>query len=164
MNKINIDISGLGLIIYSANSTCHIAEGEDYLSLHYSDVNDVLNHIYQGTIPGFCTGSPGSYELNIITSPPDENLITASDYRLRLWVKVTGGKLYFRDLYDLMYWEQLCPSEQIVEINDGNYEVTVCTFIPPSKIIGDNQKITIFLNRVESPPRLKYMGVPMLCE
>ena len=56
---IEMDIVGLGMILYSPKSAQHIKEGDDYLQSNYWDPAKVEQHCLDGTIVGFCTGSPG---------------------------------------------------------------------------------------------------------
>ena len=57
--QINLKIVGLGIIFYSPYAVKSIREGELHLMRHYNEPQDVLEHIYKGSIVGFCTGSPG---------------------------------------------------------------------------------------------------------
>lgn len=162
--SIDLDVTGLGIIFYSKEGIPPISEEEDYLESSYTTVSDVLDHIYQGSLVSFCTGSPGAFTLNVVFSQPDEKLLEISDYRLRLWLNVKGGSVCFRDLYDLMEWDSECPDGQMIKVEDGYYQVTVCTSLPKSGVLGDGQTITLFFNRVNEPPKLKYNGVPLLCD
>lgn len=63
--SISLNISGLGIIMYSAPSVSHIRLEEDYLEGHYLEPEDVLRHVCAGTLVGFGTASPGKYILEI---------------------------------------------------------------------------------------------------
>lgn len=161
--EIKLDISGLGIIIYSDFAVKHIKEDEDYFSSHYESDRQVLKHVYKGSIVGFCTSSPGSYTLKIKDGYPDENEIELYEFTMRLGIQVKGGRVYFRDLYDLMEWTHQCQEDQIMDLSDGFYHITLCTNIPETGVIGDNQIINIYFNKLDKMPKLKFDGVPTLC-
>lgn len=164
MNKkqFQISISGLGIIFYSPQSVKHIEEGEDYLGEHYSIPQDVIKHIYEGSIVGIATGTPGDFYLNIYQSiqPDIENI--APDYALKLCLKVTDNVVYFRDLYVLLSWEKESETDIQLNIENGYYEVIVCSWLPKSGIRGKNQQIDMYFNKTETLPELHYEGVPAL--
>lgn len=160
--ELQIRIAGLGIIFYSPQSVKHIEEGEDYLGEHYSEPQDVIKHIYEGSIVGIGTGTPGIFNLNIYRNiyPDIERL--NPDYALKLCLKVTDNIVYFRDLYVLLNWEREDTSELKITMENGCYEVIVCSWLPISGIRGDNQQIDIFFNKVDRLPELYYRGVPSL--
>lgn len=66
------------------------------------------------------------------------------DYALKLCLKVTGHTVYFRDLYVLLSWEAETSSDIKVDMEDGNYEVIVCSWLPESGIRGKHQQIDFY--------------------
>lgn len=160
--QFRISISGLGIIFYSPQSVKHIEEGEDYLGEHYSDPKDVIKHIYEGSLVGVATGTPGDFNLNIYQSikPDIENI--DPDYALKLCLKVTDNVVYFRDLYVLLSWETESATDIKMDIENGYYEVIVCSWLPKSGIRGNNQQIDMYFNKTETLPKLHYEGVPAL--
>ena len=66
------------------------------------------------------------------------------------------------DLFCLMEWSNDCPEEQILSIDPGYYHITLCTKRPVSGVLGDNQTIYVYLNRMEKMPELNWLGVPQL--
>lgn len=155
LNKeIELDIIGVGIILYSEESVSHIKEGEDYFLSNYQTIDQVLTHIYDGTIVGFCTSSPGRYILKVRYGYPEEEVLDLSDYVLRLGVHVTGGKVFVRYLYDLMEWTSECPEEQIIQLEDGYYHITFYSNLPNSKKRGDNQIIFLYFNKLNKMPKL----------
>ena len=64
--QFKINIAGLGIIFYSPQAVKHIEIGEDYLGEHYSKPVDVIKHVYEGSIVGIATGTPGNFYLNIL--------------------------------------------------------------------------------------------------
>lgn len=157
--EIILNIKGLGIILYSEYAVEEIGEEEDYFSEHYQNPEDVLKHIYSGTIVGFGTGSPGNYILKFYKGYPSEK--REYDYSFRLWIKVKERKVCIRDLYDLMEWSRECSDEQKIEIDDGIYHLTVCSNLPESGYRGDEQVIELYFNMLETTPKLKYNGIPM---
>jgi hypothetical protein len=161
--QLDLEISGLGIVIYSPFAAAHIANEDDYLQRKYNNSSDVVEHLMNGTIVGFCTGSPGRFTLKISSGYPTQFVLDASEFKLRLGVIVRDQQLCFRDLYDLMQWFP-CPTNQIIRIPDGIYHVTVCSNVPESGVIGDGQTIQIYLQPLKEFPILKYAGVPQLCD
>lgn len=159
---IELDITGLGIIMYAREAVEHIKEDEDYFSTNYQAPEQVLKHIYEGSIVGFSTMSPGQYVLKIRYGYPKEEVLDVADYSLRLGIHVTEGKVFFRDLFDLMEWTNECPEEQTINLEDGYYHVTLHSNLPDSKRRGDNQIIFIYFNKLDKMPVLKYKGVPTL--
>lgn len=157
-----LEIDGLGVIMYSPDAVSFIQENEDYLTTKYLTAKQVSEHVNAGTIIGLGTGSPGTYILKIRSGYPDEAILDSSDYVLRLGIKVNEGTVYFRDLYDLMEWTSECPNDQSIQLEDGNYHVTVYSNLPQSKIRGDGQEIHIFFKQLDAFPAIKYNGVPTL--
>lgn len=160
--QFQLDITGLGIIFYSPHAVRHIEEGELYLQEHYWAPQDVVRHVYEGSIVGVATGTPGIFHLNIYqdTQPDIDEL--RPDYALKLCLKVTEHTVYFRDLYVLQRWEKMNETGIKVEMEDGNYEVIVCSWIPESGTLGDHQQIDFYFNRTAELPKLRYEGVPAL--
>ena len=63
-----------------------------------------------------------------------------------------------------MDWNAECPNNQFVEVENGFYHITLCSNIPESEVLGDNQEIFVYLNKLDTMPKLKYAGVPIFCE
>ena len=161
--EIKMDIAGLGIVFYSPRNVEHIPEGCDYLQTNYLTEEQVQSHIQAGTLVGFGTGSPGIYLLKFAAGCPANDVILASEFKLRLGLHCVGGQVCFRDLYDLLDWTSECPGEQILELEEGIYHVTLCSSPPPSGVIGDNQIIHVYLQKLEKFPALATQGVPTLC-
>lgn len=51
-----------------------------------------------------------------------------------------------------------------VLLDDGYYHVTLFGGMPDSGILGDNQTINIYLQKLDAMPDIKYNGVPMYSE
>jgi len=161
---IHLNIIGLGIIMYSDFAVSEIVEGEDYFSKCYQLPEQVAQHIHQGTIVGFCTSSSGSYILRIQNGYPSEAELNSCEFKLRLGIEVKGKRICVRDLFDLMDWKSICQPNQVIQIENGFYHVTLCGNISASGILGDNQEINVFLQLIDKMPALKYSGVPMYCE
>jgi hypothetical protein len=161
--EITLDISGLGIVIYSPESAKHIVEGSDYLTRSYTTEQQVQSHIQKGTIVGFGTGSPGTFILRLHSGYPDEAYLQKCEFKLRLGLHCEGGVVCFRDLFDLLQWHHVCPPERVIALDDGFYHVTLCSDMPDSGALGDNQAINVYLQKVDAFPRLAKQGVPTLC-
>lgn len=162
-HNIVLSIAGLGIIYYSPRSVEHIPPGSNYLRSNYLKSDQVRAHNQQGTIVGFSTGSPGTYILRFHQGNPFEEIVGAATFKLRLGLHCMGGVVCFRDLYDLIKWQRDCPPEQTVSLDDGFYEVALCSSLPSSGIIGDDQVIDFYLNRTNELPKLAKSVMPALC-
>jgi hypothetical protein len=152
---IEMDIKGLGIIFYSEDSVKHIKQGDNYLKNNYWDDIDVLEHIFDGSIVGFCTGSPGQYILEVTICSKEELCISGYDYVMKLGIQVSQNKIYFKDLYDLMDWDNDCADEYTFKIENGFYEVNILSNLPKTKI-------NMFFIRSEKMPQLHYSAIPTL--
>ncbi|HZZ77950.1 MAG TPA: hypothetical protein VFE62_05510 [Gemmataceae bacterium] len=162
--EIEIDVSGLGIILYSPRHAAHIAEGFDYLRSSYRTLKQVQAHLQDGTIVAFYTGSPGIFFLTLHDGPPPTNRLSQCEFKLQLGLHCAGGQVNFRDLYDLMRWTSECPAEQTAQMLDGYYQVTLCSEMPESSIIGNNQSIDIYFEARNAPSELCFpSGGPHLC-
>jgi hypothetical protein len=161
--EIVLDITGLGIIFYSPANVPFIAEGEDYYTTHYASSAGVVPLLLVGTLVGFGTGSPGCFLLRMHSGYPDDFKINQSDFSLRLALHCSGGCVCFRDVYDLREWVSDLPPNQTVALADGYYHVTVCSDMPESGRLGDNQIIDIYFASINDLPILRWEAIPMLC-
>lgn len=162
LGKMQLEVHGLGLILYSPFAVAGIAAGEKYLEEKYWQPEDVARHVKAGTIAGFCTGSPGAYELSLIEGRPSAIHLIPYPHRIALGLEVRDRTVCVRDLYDLQRWKPLCPSEQTCALADGNYHLTVAS--APSDDVDEPQEIVIWFDRMEKLPELTWQGVPFLGE
>lgn len=160
--ELNLEIAGLGFILYSPFTVTHIADGEDYLQAHFWDPDDVAEHVNACTLTAFCTGSPGRYRISFLNCAASAEEETGAAMKLRLGIEIRDGVLCVRDLYDLLDWSATCPTEQQVRLANGFYRLTVLSDPPRSGIIGDNQRITIHFERMTRKPIIRHAGVPNL--
>lgn len=157
-----LQICGLGIVIYSPAAVTHIAQGENYLESHYLRDEDVQEHLQKGSLIGFGTGSPGRFRIRFYADYPAPSTAVQYDHQVRLGLVAAGGVVCVRDLYDLLEWDSACPRGQSLEVTDGIYHVTVCTRVPGSGVLGDDQVIDIFLRPVDRFPDLQKAGIPTL--
>ncbi len=158
-----LEISGLGIILYSPKHAEGIELGSDYFSSSYLSEEAVQAHTQKGTIVGFATGTPGRFHLEFFIGYPPAEILAGADHTLRLGLHCVGGQVCFRDLYDLMDWDPDCPKEQTIELTDGYYHITLRSNTPVSGVLGDNQKIDVYLQPLEKFPDLAKQGIPKLC-
>ena len=163
VKTIALEIVGIGIILYSPFAVTHIAEGEDYLSEHYTHEDQIQSHIQRGTIVGFGTCSSGEFVIHVLNGYPEDRVLDSHDFKLRLGIQVNDRTVLIRDLYDLMEWTADCPSEQKFELDDGFYHITLCSSTPVSGILGDQQDILMYFRPLDSMPALATRGVPELC-
>ncbi|MBU3075513.1 hypothetical protein [Clostridium estertheticum] len=165
INKdIEIEISGLGIIMYSDFAVQSILEGEDYFIESYQTPQQVAKHVNEGSIVGFCTSSEGNYILKVRSGYPIQKKIEDAEFKITLGIEVRDKRICIRDLYDLMRWNKKCNYNQIIELDNGFYNVILYGDIPETNVIGDNQIIYVYLNRTDAIPDLRYDGVPIFCE
>jgi len=160
--SMRLDIAGLGIILYSPRSASHIEEGQDYLESEYTTEEDVQRHIQAGSIVGFGTGLPGTFVLQFHGGYPEKRFLQGCDFKLRLGLACVERRVCFRDLYDLVDWTSECPPEQMIEMDDGIYHVTLCSNRPRSGRIGDGQMIHVYFQKLDMFPALSKHGIPTL--
>lgn len=61
-----------------------------------------------------------------------------------------------------MEWSDYVPEEQTLDVEVGVYHVTVLTRRPDSGVLGDNQDLYIYFEKIEEMPDLKWDAVPQL--
>lgn len=161
---INLEIEGMGIVMYSPKNMEEIPEGYDYLTNEYNRPQQVAEHLRKGDVVGFCTGSGGRYNLKVRSGYPSAEIEKENPISIRLSIEVKDEQICFIDLFWLMEWYNDCPKEQCVNVPNGYYHVTILTSKPQTNIWGDNQEIYIFLNAIEEMPQLTWTGVPQLFE
>lgn len=162
-HEIDLQIAGLGIIVYSPFAVTHIGDGEDYLQVRFWAAEDVGRHVRNCTLTCFCTGSPGNYHLKLYDGQLDEPAVAQAEFKVRLGLEIRDRAVCVRDLYDLMRWQHKCPERQKIDMDDGFYRLTVHSTRPASGIIGDHQAVFIHFENVDSRPSLAWAGVPQLC-
>jgi hypothetical protein len=158
-----LDVAGLGIIIYSPFSTDAIQPKEDYLEHSFSDPAKVETQAVEGRIVGVSTGTPGRFILDFADGYPPQEIVDKHRFKLRLGVEVRDQTLCIRDLYDLLQWEPTCPVAQTIGLEDGFYDLTLLSDVPQSDMLGDDQVIKVYFQKVSEMPKLRYNGVPTLC-
>jgi hypothetical protein len=161
--QITLDIAGLGVVFHSPIFAEHIPEGGNYLASNYTTEQDVQSHIQKGTIVCFGTGTPGTFILTFHSGYPEEGFLQSCEFKLRLGLHCSGGVVCFRDLYELLDWRAECPADRTLELDDGFYHITLCSNAPPSGVLGDNQEVFVYLQKLPEFPKLAKQGNPSLC-
>ncbi len=161
-HDVELEIDGMGLVLYSPGAVKNLVEGENFFEKDYSMPQQVSAHIKKGDIVGFCTGSGGRFHIKFREGYPSEEISKKYPISIRLGLDVSGGKIAIIDLFWLMEWSQECPEEQQIEVEDGIYHLTILTAQPDSGIWGDDQEISIYLNKMDKMPELTWEGVPEL--
>lgn len=159
---INIYISGMGIVFHSGGILKEVKEGQNFFQTDFNQPEQVVAHIKKGDIVGFCTGSGGDYTLKFREGYPDSDIVKRYPMGARLAIIIDDGKLYIKDLFELMDWSSDC--ENILELENGVYHITLCTQVPKSGIYGDDQEIYVYLQELDEMPLLAWEGVPQLCE
>ncbi|WP_317368834.1 hypothetical protein [uncultured Tyzzerella sp.] len=160
--NIELDIDGMGIVIYSNKNMSYVNEGEDFFKKEFSTPTKVVEHIKKGDIVGFNTGSGGKYNIKIREGYPSEGINNEFPVSIRLAIDVKGNVLSFIDLYWLTEWSNNIPEEQQIFVEEGIYHLTILTMKPISGIWGDNQDIYIYMNKINCMPELNWNGVPQL--
>jgi hypothetical protein len=159
---VDLDIAGLGIIMYSPFAVEHIGEGQDYLSSRFWSPADVARHVVECGLTTFGTGTSGRFRLIVYDGDIDVAALEAAERKIRLGVEVRDARLCVRDLYDLLSWTRHCPSTQQLTLADGFYRITAYTSAPPSGVLGDGHEISLHLEAVSERPVLRWDGVPDL--
>lgn len=157
-----LEIDGIGIVLYSNKAMLNIAEGDNFFNKEFASPQNVSEHIKKGDIIGVNTGSSGSYNLHIRQGYPSEEMIRDYPIGVRLALNVIGDRVSFIDLYWLMEWSKNVPKEQTIEIEEGIYHISIVTRKPVSGVLGDNQDIYIYFEKIDKMPELTWDGVPLL--
>src|SRR4051812_8575663 len=104
LRQIDLEITGLGILLYSPFAVAHIPAGADYLREHFWAPVDVARHVRECRLTAFGTGSPGRFRLAFHLGEPDAAAVWAAAAKVRLGLEVRGGRVCVRDLYDLRAW------------------------------------------------------------
>ncbi len=163
LKTIDLDIAGLGLILYSPFSAADIREGDDYLETEFSKPEMVERQAMEGRIVGVSTGTGGRFLVEFYEGAPENGELARHSYKLRLGLEVRDRLLCIRDLYDLLDWTPKCLPEQELPLDNGFYRLTLLSNDPESGILGDDQVIAVYIEHVPALPKLRYDGVPTLC-
>lgn len=159
---ISLVIDGMGIVFYSPGMVTAVPIDSNFLGDEFTNPGDVSRHVKKGDITGFCTGSSGLFELKFRSGYPDERINNEFPVAIRLGIQVIGGEIRVIDLFWLSEFNPECPKDQIVEVEDGFYHITLNTRKPESGIWGDRQVIFVYLNKLSQMPDLAWPGVPYL--
>lgn len=157
-------IDGMGIVLYSPGMVAGIPLGSDFLREEFFAPEDVARHVRLGDVTGFCTGSPGTFELKFRNGYPSADIDRDYPVSIRLGIQVSGGELRVIDLFWLSEFDPDCPEEQTLALEDGFYHITLNTRKPKSGLWGDRQVIYVYLNKMPQMPELAWPGVPFLFE
>jgi hypothetical protein len=161
-DPLELTIAGPGILFYSPAMLPPIRPRSNYLRSNYLTVEQVQAHIQMGTLIGFSTGSSGRFFLEFYSGYPLEAELEGHPFKLRLGLHCKGGVVCFRDLYDLAVWQPQCPDSQVRRLPDGLYHVTVTSTLPPSGLLGDDQRILIHFQKLEQFPTVANNWIPSL--
>ena len=161
-NEVQLDIDGMGIVFFSAETMKDVIPDTDFLSSEFTSPQQIADHIKKGDITAFCTGSSGSFDIHFFEGYPSVDILEKFPVSIRLALDVQGGSIQFCDLFWLSKWNTDFPKNQMIELPDGYYEMTVCTCLPESGYWGDEQTIYIYFNKVDKIPELTWTGVPYL--
>lgn len=161
-NKVHLDIDGMGIVFFSAQTMKYVAPETNFLSTEFTQPSQIADHIKKGDITAFCTGSSGSFDICFLMGYPTADMLEKFPVSIRLALDVQGGSIQFCDLFWLSKWNTDFPKDQVISMPDGFYDVTVCTRLPESGYWGEDQTILMYFNKVGALPDLSWTGVPYL--
>ena len=161
-NKVHLDIDGMGIVFFSAETMKSVIPGTDFLTSEFTSPQQIANHIKKGDITAFCTGSSGSFDIHFFMGYPTADILEKFSVSIRLALDVQGGSIQFCDLFWLTKWDTNFPEDQIIKMPSGFYEVTIFTKCPESGYWGEDQTILIYFNKVDKLPELSWTNVPYL--
>lgn len=164
LRKITMEIDGLGFVVYSPFAMSAVAPRDRFLMEHFNEPQDVAALVRAGRLAGFCTGSPGAYNIELVEGALDLPAIAGFPWMIRLALEVRDRTVCIRDLYDFMRWDPSCPADQTLQLPDGFYRLTLGTRPTNSGDVGDDQDIIIAFEPVATLPPLTWQGVPYLGE
>ena len=157
-----LHLEGPGFVVYSPFAMAGVAPGASFLDEHFTEPDDVASAVCAGRLAGCCTGSPGTYRVELLEGAPDHADLARYTWWIRLAVEVRDRTVCVRDLFDFARWNPACPSEQRIELADGFYRLAVATRPTNSGIVGNDQDVAIAFERVDMLPELSWTGVPFL--
>ncbi len=160
--KVTLSIDGMGIVFFSAKTMEYVDNNSDFLNNEFNSSDDITRHIQQCDITGFCTGSSGDFNLHFFNGYPNEDILKKFPITAKLGLDVRGGAVQFCDMFWLSRWNTNFPQEQIIQIEDGYYNMTVCTCRPNSGDWGDNQTIYIYFEKTDELPNITRKGIPYL--
>lgn len=162
LRKITMEIDGLGFVVYSPFAMSAVALRDRFLMEHFNEPQDVAALVRAGRLAGFCTGSPGTYNIELVEGALDLPAIAGFPWMIRLALEVRDRTVCIRDLYDFMRWDPSCPADQTLQLPDGFYRLTLGTRPTNSGYVGEDQDIIIAFEPVAALPPLTWQGVPYL--
>jgi hypothetical protein len=157
-----LDLAGPGFVIYSPFAMADVATGSHFLRDHYTEPADVAAYVRAGRVAGCCTGSPGTYNVEIIDGALDHFMAALCPWWISLSLEVRDRTVCVRDLFDLTPWDPVCPPKQSLSLADGFYRLAVGTRPTESGIVGRDQDLVIAFERRDALPELNWTGVPFL--
>lgn len=160
--KEEIEIDGLGFIIYSEGATNHIKENENYLENSFTRGKDVIGSINRGEIIGISTGSSGECVFEFREGEPKPNFYENHDFAFQVPLNVEGGKIIIRDLYDLLNWTKEVPSNQVLEVEDGLYSIIVVGSLQDVDYCLRTKDIYLFLVKDDDAFMAQWNEIPCL--
>lgn len=160
--RFTLDLAGPGFVVYSPFAMTDVVPGAAFLREHYTEPADVAASVRAGRVAGCCTGSPGTYNVEIIDGALDHFMHALCTWWINLALEVRDRTVCVRDLFDLTRWEPVCPADQTITIPDGFYRLAVGTRPTNSGVVGDDQDLVIAFEPVDSLPELTWTGVPFL--
>ncbi|ORX43926.1 hypothetical protein BCR36DRAFT_586396 [Piromyces finnis] len=161
-----IELQGLGFVFHSGGILKSRENGYDFLENEFWEPEDVCKYVNKGDMTAFCTGSPGSYNLNFYNGVQSDN--EGEDNKkyaaeVHLAIKIDSGILYIRDLYELSEWDRECKETEFLSLDNGIYLLSAYkNEITSDEFYENGQDIDIFLHKVEEMPKLDFDNVPML--
>lgn len=82
------DLAGPGFVVYSPFAMVDVATGSHFLRDHYTEPADVAAYVRAGSVAGCCTGSPGSYNVEIIDGALDHFMAALCPWWISLALEV----------------------------------------------------------------------------
>ena len=159
---LHLVLDGLGIALFSAKKMEYVTPGSDFFTAEFDNPKQIAAYLNQGDITAFCTGSGGDFDLHFLSGAPSAEILEQYPVSVRLGLEVQGGSIQVCDVYWLMKWDANFPQEQIIPLEDGFYEITVCTRLPESGYWGEDQTIYLFFEKAEHMPELSWRGIPDL--
>lgn len=162
LTNFTLHFEGPGFVVYSPFAMAGTTAGARFLDEHFTQPADVAAAVRAGRLAGCCTGSPGTYRVELFDGAPDMGMLARYTWWIRLALEVRDRSVCVRDLFDFARWSPGCPTTQRIEMADGFYRLAVGTRPTNSGIVGDDQDVAIAFERVDELPALTWTGVPFL--
>jgi hypothetical protein len=161
--ELPISLLSGSLVFFSPASVQWIEDGYDFFTNCYSKASQVVALINDGLIGAVDFGNQGTFWLSPMPKSGLSDVeLSEQQFCFEMGLAVMGGRVCFRDLYDLYQWESDLSGAQSFELADGFYKVTLATTVSPELGPGAEQRVLFIYEQMAAMPFFEWQGIPRL--